>query len=129
MMRGFAQERIQCTQAWISLWLAIHEPLMKTVQIYGALASIHPVVGTDVEGSVKAYPHLGRTVREVGVAVAEGGHTNGHVWTDRKIPIHRKAAVDGLLAAFVVQRLVQLHIRIFQAHTIIKASKRLADAQ
>lgn len=89
---------------------------------------VYPVIGAYVEGGVKADPHLSCTIREVGVAVPEGSHANGHVRTDRIFPIHRKSTVHGLLAAFVIQRFIELIFHIFHAHKLIKIGDCLAYA-
>jgi len=103
MARGFAHECIKRTQDWVALWLAVHESLIETVQIFCALSPVQDIVDAGADCSDEADPHLGRAIREVGIAGAEHSHTNGHVRADGRIPVHRKIAIDGFMAAFSIQ--------------------------
>jgi hypothetical protein len=128
MTRSFADERIKRVQHWISLWLAIHKPLIEMVQVYGVLSPVQDIINASADSSEEANPHLGCTIREVIVTGAERGHPNGHVRADGIIPIHRETTVDSLLAAFCVQCVVQLDSHILQATTLVKIGNSLTDA-
>jgi len=127
---GFAYELIKRTQDRIAMWLAIQEPLIKTVQISDILSPgpIRNVIDAGDDGTVKADPHPDCTVRKVGIAGAEHGHTDGHVCTNGIIPtVNRNTAIDCLLAAFSVQCFVELEFCILQSTTLIKIGNGLAD--
>jgi len=70
------------------------------------------IVDAEDSGSDNANPHHCFSVREVGIRDRARCCTAGHVRADGILPIHREIAIDGLLAAFSIQRFVGYDILI-----------------
>ena len=85
------------------------------------------IVDADESGNDNANPHHGCSIREVGIRDRACRRTAGHVRADGMLPIHRKIAIDGLLAAFSIQRFVGNDILILQAATLVKVGDCLAN--
>jgi hypothetical protein len=127
MVSGFPQERIIGIQDWMPVWLAVCKPLVETVHMLYRLSLVRNVVNAGADDSEEANPHPGCMVREVCISIPHS-HASSHVGTDGIIPIHRKAALDGLLAAFSVPGFVELDGCIPQAAALNKRSNNLANA-
>lgn len=96
------QKHIERMQDWITLWLAVHKPLVETVHMHHVFSPDHHVINAGADNSEETHPHPGRRVRKVCVTISRHGHTNVHVCADGVFPVHREATVDSLLAALRV---------------------------
>lgn len=122
-MRDLPQQCITGLEGWIALRLAARKPLVESIHM---LYVVYKVVDAADGGREKADPHLGCTVWEMGISESHHCHTGGHVRADGVFPFHRKATVDGLLAAFSIQRVIRHGAIIFQAAALNKVGDGLA---